>query len=203
MCKPSAGENFPEWFGLNAVERAVMRGKRRRDQAFFTIIGLNLAAQKLTITRIHQSIFSENMRQLIEQFRGLGAALFLLTWGPLAAWGQSPSISAQPQDQSVLTSSNAVFSVTASGAAPLSYQWRFFSTNLVAATNGRCKVYSGIGAGVGDGGETKAITPDEVREGVHAAYDGGASGILISRNYSEAALASLEAVGTALKERGL
>ena len=80
---------------------------------------------------------------------------------------------------------------------------RRWTADLVAATNGRCKVYSGIGVGVGDGGETKPITPDEVREGVHAAYDGGASGILISRNYSEASLASIEAVGSVLKERDL
>ncbi|MCC7449376.1 MAG: hypothetical protein IT324_18300 [Anaerolineae bacterium] len=79
-------------------------------------------------------------------------------------------------------------------------QW---TENLVAATGGRCKVYSGIGVGVGDGGKSKSITPDEVRDGVSAALDGGASGILISRNYSEAELAGLEAVGAVLKERGL
>lgn len=64
-------------------------------------------------------------------------------------------------------------------------------------------VYPGIGVGVGHPGESKAITPEEVREGVHAGFEGGASGVMISRNYSEADLANLAAVGEALRERGL
>ena len=64
-------------------------------------------------------------------------------------------------------------------------------------------VYPGIGVGVGHPGASKAITPDEIREGVHAGFDGGASGVMISRNYSEAELRNLAAVGDALRERGL
>jgi hypothetical protein len=79
-------------------------------------------------------------------------------------------------------------------------QW---TQDLIADTGGRCKVYSGIGVGVGDGGKGKVIDANEVRDSVHAAFDGGASGVLISRNYSEATLASIEAVGNALRERGL
>ncbi len=79
-------------------------------------------------------------------------------------------------------------------------QW---TADLIAATNGRCKVYSGIGVGVGEGGASKPITAGEVRDAVHASFEGGASGVLISRNYSEAELSSLEAVGAALRERGL
>lgn len=36
-----------------------------------------------------------------------------------------PAITGQPQNQTVVISNSATFSVTASGAAPLSYQWRF------------------------------------------------------------------------------
>ena len=79
----------------------------------------------------------------------------------------------------------------------------FFDPGERSATGGRCKVYSGIGVGVGDGGPTKKITPEEVRDAVHASFDGGAAGILISRNYSEADLAGIDAVGAALKDRGL
>ena len=77
-------------------------------------------------------------------------------------------------------------------------QW---TANLVADTGK--KVYSGIGVGVGDGGKSKEITPDEIKDGVNAAYDGGASGVLLSRNYSEAELRNLAVVGDVLKERGL
>jgi hypothetical protein len=47
-----------------------------------------------------------------------------------------PSISSQPQSQTVGQGANANFSVTAGGTAPLSYQW-YFNTNtaLTAATN--------------------------------------------------------------------
>jgi hypothetical protein len=79
-------------------------------------------------------------------------------------------------------------------------QW---TENLIADTGGKVKVYPGIGVGVGDGGKSKAVTPDEVKSAIHAAYDGGAQGVLISRNYSEAELRNIDAVGDALKERGL
>lgn len=45
-----------------------------------------------------------------------------------------PSIVSHPQDRTVRVGSNAVFSVTATGTAPLIYQWRFNGTNLVGAT---------------------------------------------------------------------
>jgi hypothetical protein len=78
---------------------------------------------------------------------------------------------------------------------------RQWTANLIADTGK--KVYSGIGVGVGEGGASKDITPQEVKDGVHAAYDGGASGVLISRNYSEAELRNIEAVGEVLKARDL
>jgi hypothetical protein len=80
---------------------------------------------------------------------------------------------------------------------------RDWTRNLIADTGGRCKVYSGIGVGVGDGGISKPIQPEDVKAAVHAAFEGGAAGILISRNYSEAEMANLAAVGEALAERGL
>ncbi len=79
-------------------------------------------------------------------------------------------------------------------------QW---TQNLIADTGGRCKVYPGIGAGVGDGGTSRAILPEDIKAAVHAGFDGGGAGVLISRNYSEAELVNMRAVGEALKERGL
>jgi Immunoglobulin domain len=46
-----------------------------------------------------------------------------------------PQITAQPTNQTVAVGGTASFSVTASGAAPLGYQWRFNGTNLVDATS--------------------------------------------------------------------
>src|SRR5439155_19305193 len=45
-----------------------------------------------------------------------------------------PVIVIQPQNQAANQGSDATFSVTASGSEPLSYQWRFASTNVAGAT---------------------------------------------------------------------
>ena len=44
-------------------------------------------------------------------------------------------ITAQPQSQSVLSGSNVTFSVTATAAAPMTYQWQFNGTPITGATN--------------------------------------------------------------------
>jgi uncharacterized lipoprotein YddW (UPF0748 family) len=51
-----------------------------------------------------------------------------------SAAGVAPGITAHPQTQTVGQGSNATFIVTATGTAPLYYQWRFNSTNLPGAT---------------------------------------------------------------------
>ncbi|MGZ4963234.1 MAG: immunoglobulin domain-containing protein, partial [Limisphaerales bacterium] len=48
--------------------------------------------------------------------------------------GVSPTISGQPQSQSLPMNSTLVLSATASGTDPLSYQWRFNGTPIAAAT---------------------------------------------------------------------
>ena len=48
--------------------------------------------------------------------------------------GSAPIITAQPQNRSVAEGQSAVFSVTASGAPPLSYQWRRNGANIAGAT---------------------------------------------------------------------
>ena len=45
-----------------------------------------------------------------------------------------PVITVQPQDQTANQGANATFSVTASGTAPLAYQWRLYTTNISGAT---------------------------------------------------------------------
>ena len=46
-----------------------------------------------------------------------------------------PTITTQPANQTVNVGGTASFSVTASGAQPLSYQWNFNGTNIAGATN--------------------------------------------------------------------
>jgi len=47
----------------------------------------------------------------------------------------APVITRQPTNLTVTASNTAVFAVTATGTAPLSYQWSFNHTNLLGATN--------------------------------------------------------------------
>lgn len=49
--------------------------------------------------------------------------------------GQSPSISVQPQSQTVFLGQSVSFSVTASGPGPLSYRWRFNGGDISGATS--------------------------------------------------------------------
>ena len=49
--------------------------------------------------------------------------------------GTIPSITTPPQSQSVVAESNALFTLVAAGAAPLSYQWRFNGVERLGATN--------------------------------------------------------------------
>ncbi len=55
-----------------------------------------------------------------------------LTLNPPA--NNPPSITSQPQDQTVSQGASATFTVGASGTEPLSYQWRWHGTNLSGAT---------------------------------------------------------------------
>jgi len=46
----------------------------------------------------------------------------------------SPAITSQPQSQTIVEGTAATFFVTATGA-PLNYQWQFYGTNILGATN--------------------------------------------------------------------
>src|SRR6185503_17747655 len=48
---------------------------------------------------------------------------------------QPPVITGNPTNRAVPAGNTASFTVTATGSAPLFYQWRFNGTNLVNATN--------------------------------------------------------------------
>ncbi len=52
----------------------------------------------------------------------------------LALINAAPTITAQPQSQTVNQGTNVTFTVTASGATPLAYQWRFNAANIAGAT---------------------------------------------------------------------
>ncbi|MDD5139086.1 MAG: FG-GAP-like repeat-containing protein [Verrucomicrobiales bacterium] len=53
----------------------------------------------------------------------------------LVPFATAPSITSQPTNQTVTVGGVANFNVTATGTAPLIYQWKFNGTNIIGATN--------------------------------------------------------------------
>src|SRR5208283_3013843 len=67
----------------------------------------------------------------------------------------APTITTQPQNQSVQVGLSATFSVVASGTAPLSYQW---SKNGTAITGATSASYTTPATVIGDNGSTFTVT---------------------------------------------
>jgi len=66
---------------------------------------------------------------------GRGNANAVMNWFAFSKnAGTPPTITTQPASQTVLVGQTATFSVVASGAAPLSYQWRKGGANIAGAT---------------------------------------------------------------------
>jgi len=74
------------------------------------------------------------------------------------------------------------------------------TARFVEAVGPGVQVYPGLGVGV-EGGPRK-VAPEDVEAMIEAAFGGGASGVMISRNYSEMTLATLAAAGSALRRLG-
>jgi len=62
----------------------------------------------------------------------------------------APIITTQPQSTTVTATSNAVFTVAVSGAAPFAYQWRKGAVDIVNATNASLTITGALPADVGN-----------------------------------------------------
>jgi hypothetical protein len=63
------------------------------------------------------------------------AAIYNAGSGGKCLTSTPPVITSQPTNQTVAVGQTAIFSVSASGTLPLSYQWTFNTTNIAGATN--------------------------------------------------------------------
>jgi hypothetical protein len=65
---------------------------------------------------------------------------------------------------------------------------------------GKTKIWPGIEIDVPTGEKEKKTTPEDVYAAVKATFEAGASGIILSRKYSEMRLDNLRAAGRAVRE---
>jgi hypothetical protein len=70
----------------------------------------------------------------------------------------------------------------------------------VASAAGKTKIYPGIGFDVPWGSQTFVGDPEKVYEAVLRAFEAGADGIVVSREYEEMRLPNLKAVGRAMRQ---
>ncbi len=70
----------------------------------------------------------------------------------------------------------------------------------VASAEGKTKIYTGIGFDVPWGANPMPADPEKVYEATKKAFEGGAAGIVVSREYEEMRVANLKAVGRAMRE---
>ena len=70
----------------------------------------------------------------------------------------------------------------------------------VASAAGKTKIYTGIGFDVPWGSQTFTGDPENVYQAVLKAFDAGATGIVVSREYEEMRVPNLRAVGRAMRD---
>ncbi len=68
----------------------------------------------------------------------------------------APAITVQPVDMAVLAGATAAFSVTATGTAPLTYQWK--KGGVAIATSGTSASYTTLATVIGDSGSSFTVT---------------------------------------------
>ena len=71
---------------------------------------------------------------------------------------------------------------------------------IVQEVGGRAKVYAGVGIDIPGNGATFNSSPEGVYQATRKAFEAGAAGVLISREYDEMRLPNLRAVGRAMRE---
>lgn len=85
-----------------------------------------------------------------------------------------------------------------SGLSP-DYVFRETQRALVGV-QGKCSILPGIDIGIPVNQNSRKASPDDTYAATVAAFKGGATGVILSRKYSEMKLANLEAAGRAVRE---
>jgi hypothetical protein len=83
------------------------------------------------------------------------------------------------------------------------YVYRETKRTIDSLTGTRTQVWPGIDIDVPTAGGSSKCTPEGVRDAVLAAYKAGATGVVLSRSYSEMKPENLRGAGIALEQLGL
>ena len=103
----------------------------------------------VTITALNNQTGSATLTLTVTDGNG-GAASNSFTVTVTPALASPPTISSQPQSQTVSNGANVTFNVTAAGTAPLAYQWKFNGSNLPGSTNASLTLPNVLGANAGN-----------------------------------------------------
>lgn len=87
----------------------------------------------LTSVATFTAVSGTTYRIAVDGYNGAAGSV-RLTLALVAASGTAPTISQQPASQSVSVGASAQFSVSATGTAPLAYQWRLNGANIPGGT---------------------------------------------------------------------
>ena len=68
------------------------------------------------------------------------------------------------------------------------------------AVAGRARIYSGIGIDIPGNNQTFSSNPEGVYEATKKAFEAGAAGVLVSREYDEMRIPNLRGVGRAIRD---
>ena len=138
---PSGGTPPPPTNSTPYITNALMtpdefelRGTNGTPNAFYHVVASsNLALPQTSWPRLATNVFDSHGNFDFSLASPASASQFFRLLSP--GGGTPPSIATQPQDQTVVAGQNATFTASASGNAPLSYQWYFKSDTLPDATN--------------------------------------------------------------------
>lgn len=122
----------PATFFVEAAGTPPLACRWRREGSTFTngIIANTPTNSSLTVTNVQSTNDGNRFTVVITNLFGstLSTTAYLWVFAP-------PTIITDPTNLTVAPGSNAAFRVSATGVAPLRFQWRFNGTNLAGATN--------------------------------------------------------------------
>jgi subtilase family serine protease len=112
--------NTSAWLTVSSTGGTLASG----GPAVAVTVSLNTAASNLVVGTYNTTIWFTNLNDNVGQSRQFNLSVI-----------SPPVITVQPTNQSVLQGGTAIFTVTATGGLPLSYQWRDNGTNLTDGGN--------------------------------------------------------------------